>query len=200
MSDKLLDTPAPVTALGGASRHGVVTVTELPMRGMITIRGDMAAPMMRNAATGLAGVDMPVQRGIAIEGERAIAWMSPDELLVLLPYAEVASAMSTLDTNLADQLVSAVDVSHARTILSVTGDDIAVRETVAKVCPVDMAPGRFGPGEIRRTRLSQIPAALWMPAPGEVQVICFRSVAAYALEVLALSALPGGEVGIFHPA
>jgi len=33
---------------------------------------------------------------------------------------------------------------------------------MAKLAPVDLVPGQFEPGMIRRTRISQVPAAFWM--------------------------------------
>jgi sarcosine oxidase subunit gamma len=62
---------------------------------------------------------------------------------------------------------------------------------------VDMAPGAFGPGQFRRTRLAQIPAAIWMQDEGVMQIVCFRSVAQYAFDLLKNAATPGSEVGLF---
>jgi sarcosine oxidase subunit gamma len=47
---------------------------------------------------------------------------------------------------------------------------------------------RFELGELRRTRLGQIAAALWKPAEGEIRLVCFRSVAQYAFDLLAEAA------------
>jgi hypothetical protein len=33
------------------------------------------------------------------------------------------------------------------------------------------------PGEMRRTRLQQVPAAIWFESATEARVVCFRSVA-----------------------
>ncbi|WP_163849587.1 sarcosine oxidase subunit gamma [Pseudooceanicola aestuarii] len=197
MSDPLIATPAPVPALGGAQTQGRATLRELPMQGMITLRGDLADPALRAAATGLTGRNMPERRGISSEGDRAIAWMSPDEALLLLPLTDLPQAMDKLGRAFAGMFLTAVDVSHARALFALTGPDAAVRETLAKLAPVDMAPGRFEPGELRRTRLAQVPAAFWMPQAGEVRLVCFRSVAGYVQEILTTAAADGGETGLF---
>ncbi len=62
-----------------------------------------------------------------------------------------------------------------------------------------MAPGAFEPGAFRRTRLAQIAAAIWLTGPETAHVLCFRSVARYAFDVLAAGAREGGEVGVFQP-
>jgi len=72
-----------------------------------------------------------------------------------------------------------------------------VREVVAKLAPVDMAPGHFGTGEMRRTRFGQIAAAFWMTADDEVKIICFRSVAQYMYQQLCVCAARGSELDLW---
>ncbi|KAA2312714.1 sarcosine oxidase subunit gamma [Pseudooceanicola sediminis] len=188
--------PTPVGALHGASYDGYVRIAEEPMRGMITLRGDLSGPLAKGATT-VTGLDMPGPREVTVMTEKAIAWMSPDELMVMVPLADLPAALETLDTTLRDPFATAVDVSQARSIFSITGPDALVREVVAKLAPVDMDPQQFRPGMFRRTRLAQVPAALWLPAPGRVELICFRSVADYVFTILADAAKPGSEAGLF---
>jgi sarcosine oxidase subunit gamma len=68
---------------------------------------------------------------------------------------------------------------------------------MAKLCPVDLAPGSFGPGQIRRTRLAQVPAALWMDSDDSFRIVCFRSVAQYVFDVLRTAANSQSAVGAF---
>ena len=60
-----------VSALPGAAYEGYVRVEEMGLRGMITLRGDLASADVKNAATGVAGVDMPGQREINTVGAKA---------------------------------------------------------------------------------------------------------------------------------
>jgi len=169
-----------------------------PPAGMITLRGDLASADVAKAVRAATGCDLPLQRRILLEGERGVAWMSPDELLVLVPYADAGATVSKMRAALAGVHHLVVDVSDARAMFSVTGTSgIAAREVLAKLAPVDLSPHAFTPGMIRRTRAAQVPVAFWMTSEDAFRLICFRSVARYMLDLLTTSAAPGGEVGLF---
>jgi hypothetical protein len=70
------------------------------------------------------------------------------------------AAVAALLAALAGKHHLVADVSDARAVFTITGD--GAREVLAKCCPVDVAPGVFGPGEVRRTRAAQVAAAVWM--------------------------------------
>ena len=184
-----------ISALPGATFDGYVHVAEAGLNGMITLRGDLSDEAFKKAVTTALKIDVPDQRGILFKGAKGVAWMSPDELMIFVDYKDVAKTVAMLEKALKGQHFLAVDVSDARAMFSLSG--AAVREVIAKLCPVDMAQGGFGPGRIRRTRMAQIPAAFWMPKEGEIRVICFRSVAQYAFDLLKDAAKPGSEVALF---
>jgi len=182
----------PVSALAGASYAGFATVAETGLRGMITLKGDLADAKLQAAVKKCTGVAVPDQRKITASAERRVAWMAPDELLITLPYAEVSKALAELTSALAGSHHLAVDVSDARAIFSIEGANAA--EVLAKFCPVDIAA--LADGEIRRSRFAQVRAAVWRKGTG-FELICFRSVADYVFKVLQAGARPGGEVGYF---
>lgn len=182
-----------ISPLDGAKYDGFVTVQALGLQGMITLRGDLGSEAVQDAVRQATGADVPGQRKIAMSGDTGAAWMSPDELLLLVPYAEVADRIAALDTALAGSHSLAVNVSDARAFFRVEGP--GVREVIAKLCPVDMRREAFAPGDFRRTRMAQIPAAFWMPSEDSAQIICFRSVGEYAFNLLRDAAEPGSEVG-----
>lgn len=181
-----------VSALKGAVSDGDVTVRELGPCGMITLRGDLSDPALRAAVKALSGIDMPERRKIAHSGDHGVAWMSPDEVLLLVPHAEADSAVAHLTRELDGVHHLAVNVSDARALIEVSGPH--AREVLAKVAPVDLAVSAFGPGDIRRTRLAQVAGAFWMTDESTFRVICFRSVARYVFDLLSVSAR-GGPVG-----
>ncbi len=183
-----------VSALDGMTFDGFVTLRETGLQGMITLRGTLESRPLK-AALKAFGVALPKQRAIVQAGDRAVAWMSPDELLLLCPYDEVGGALAALRVTLSDTHALAVDVSDARAMFEMRGE--RVREVMAKLAPVDFAPGVFEPGEIRRSRMAQVPAAFWMPDGESMRIVCFRSVAPYMFDLLKTSALPGSEVGLF---
>ena len=186
----------PVTALKNASHSaGIAEISEVGPIGMITLRGDLSAKALQKAAVAAGGVNVPDRRGIMIEGARGMAWMSPDELLILCHYDEVHARLADLQEATAKLHALAVNVSDARAVFEVSGTH--AREVMAKLAPVDLAPGQFAPGAIRRTRLAQVPAAFWMTDDQTFRIVCFRSVAQYVFDLLKVAAQPGSEVGVF---
>ena len=186
-----------VSALQGASFKGQVAIRENGLRGMITLRGDLSSEAVKAAASKVAGVEFPGQRGANCSGESGLCWMSPDELLILLPHTGVAKALGAIGTALKGEHHLAVDVSDARASFTLEGDGAAIRNVLAKLTPADLRPGALPVGEMRRTRLAQVAAAMWFHEEGRAEVICFRSVAEYVWGLLVNAAEPGSEAGYF---
>jgi sarcosine oxidase subunit gamma len=115
--------------------------------------------------------------------------MSPDDYLLVLPYAETGAAMAAIAEAMgADHHLAAV-VSDARAVFRVEGEK--ADQVLAKLSPVDFAT--LEPNELRRTRAAQVAAAMWK-VDGGYTVVCFRSVAAYMMGLLQHSAMPGSEL------
>lgn len=180
-----------VSALQGVSSAGYVDVREVGLQGMITLRGDLSLARVAKAVKSAVGVDMPAQRGINLKDGKGAAWMSPDELLLMVAYQDAEATVAKLQKALGNTHSLVVNVSDARAVFTLTG--ARVREVLAKLSPVDMAT--FPTGEIRRTRLAQVPAAFWMSGADEITLVVFRSVAQYAFDLLTTAAARGGEVG-----
>jgi len=184
-----------ISALAGASYDGFARIEDQGLHGMITLRGDLASKEIKAAVKAATGLGVPGQRQALSGKDTAALWMSPDELLLMCPYGDVAAVIEKIETALKGQHFLAVNVSDARTFLRISG--IGAREVLAKLCPVDLSPEAFTPGMFRRTRMAQVPAAFWLDEAGAFHLICFRSVADYAFNLLKTSAIPGGEVGYF---
>ena len=186
----------PVSALKNAIYHdGIVKVSEVGNVGMITLRGDLAAKPLQKAAIAAAGVNMPDQGHCLTEGAGGMAWMSPDELLIMCAYADAHAKLADLQEKLAGSHALAANVSDARAMFEVRGP--LAREVMSKLAPVELSPSAFIPGMFRRTRLAQVPAAFWMPEEDVFRLICFRSVAQYVFDLLSIAAQPGSEVGVY---
>ena len=184
-----------VTALGGAAYDvGIASVHEAPLQGMITLRGDLASPVVKKAVKSAVGASVPEPRGCSIDGSAGVAWMSPDELLVLVPYSDVPDTLAEMQVALGKAHALAVNVSDARALFVVKGAQAA--DVLSKLCPVDVSPEGLGTGMIRRTRMAQVPAALWRSDDDAFCVICFRSQARYVFDLLSVAAQPGSEVGL----
>ena len=160
---------------------------------MITMRGDLASAKMKKAVKAACGADIPASQAVGLEGDNGVAWMSPDELLVMVAYEGVNDVLDGLHNDLAGEHFLAVNVSDARGVFEIKGD--SVREVIAKLCPVDMSRDAFKPGQFRRSRMAQVPAAFWMVDEQTIRIVCFRSVAEYVFGLLKDAAEPGGDVG-----
>lgn len=184
-----------MSALGGAKFEGLATIEDVGLTGMITLRGDLSSKEIKAAVKKAVGLGVPEQRQALMGQGTAVLWMSPDELLLMCAYTQVTQTIATLEKALSGQHFLAHNVSDARTVLRIS--DAGAREILAKLCPVDLSEAAFSPGMVRRTRMAQIPAAFWLNEGGMFHLICFRSVAEYAFNLLKTAALPGGEVGVY---
>lgn len=183
------------SALQGASFDGLARIEELGLQGMITLRGDLAAKATKAAVKAAVGVAVPGQRQVAMKDASGAAWMSPDELLLMCPHEDAADVVQKIGIALEGQHHMAVNVSDARAVFSVSGP--AAREVLAKLCPVDLSAAAFQPGMIRRTRMAQVAAAIWMDDEETFRVVCFRSVAEYVFGLLKAGAQKGSGVGVY---
>jgi len=186
-----------VSALDGVSYDGFVSVREMGLQGMVSLRGDLTDTGFAAAAKTVLGAEVPGQRAVVETQTGAVAWMSPDELLILCPHEAADAVVAQLDEALAGQHHLAVNVSDARLMFEITGQGAALRDVLAKLTPADLSVDNLKPGEMRRSRLAQVAAAFWFVDDDTVRLIAFRSVARYVYDLLAVSARPGGEVGYF---
>ncbi len=178
----------PVSALRGAHFDGFASIRESGPVGMITVRGK-GMKSLDKAIKAVVGTKPAAQRRIEIKGDRACGWMSPDEYILVLPYAEVASALATLSSTLAGEHHLAADVSDARAVFRIEGDKAA--DVLRKLSPTDF--DALSEGELRRTRAAQVAVAFWAQ-DGGFTLVCFRSVAAYVMGLLVASSTPGSEL------
>mgnify|MGYP000217416539 CR=1 FL=1 len=185
----------PVSALNGAAFSGIATVEERGLAGMITLRGDLGSAKLQAAVTSATGASMPVSGKVELGEDGGLAWMSPDELLVLVHYGDVETKLAEIKAGLADEHALAVNVSDARAVFRVSGD--GAREVLAKLCPVDLSAEAFVPGQFRRTRMAQVAAAFWLDHDGAFHVVCFRSVADYVFNLLSNAAQSDSTVGVY---
>lgn len=182
-----------VSALQGESYSGYVQVQEMGLQGMLTIRADLSMAKTAKAVKSAVGVEMPKPRKVNMVDGMGAAWMSPDELLLMMPYDVAEETADKLRKSLGKTHSLVVNVSDARVVFTLKGK--AVREVLAKLSPADLAA--LPKGEIRRSRLAQVPAAFWVSGRDEISLIAFRSVAQYVFDLLKTAAKPGGEVGAF---
>lgn len=183
----------PVSALKGASFDGFAKVREIGPLGMITLRAKVGTKGLEKAVKSALGLALPGQRKMVWDGPadtgKGIGWMSPDEYLLILPYAQVQAAISALEAALKGEHFLAVDVSDARSVFRIEGGK--ADQVLRKLTPADL--DKLEPGELRRTRTAQVAAAFWAQ-DGGFTLVAFRSVAGYVMGLLSHSALSGSEI------
>lgn len=177
----------------GRSFAGFVTIRDHDNQGMITLRCDLTSEAISKAIYETTGCVIPAQRRVERTDACAVAWMSPDELLIFCPYADAADLEARLAGALSEEFATVINVSDARVVFDIAGP--AWRDALAKLCPVDF--GAVTEGEIRRTRAAQVAAAIWVCEAEQARLICFRSVAEYVFDLLCTAATPGSEPELY---
>ena len=182
------------SALPGAEFKGFVTIREAGLHGMITLRSDLGAEGLAKAVTDATGCTMPAPRRVTSAKACSVAWMSPDELMILCPHEAAPDIARTLAKALEGSFATVAVVSDARAVFSVQG--AGWRDALAKICPVDFAT--LTEGDIRRTRAAQVAAAIWVSGKDEATLVCFRSVAGYMFDLLSTVAAKGTEPYLYR--
>lgn len=155
--------------------------------GMIAIRADLSRA--GDAIAGAAGLVIPEQTRIVTDGSRSLGWMSPDELLLILPVADLPEALTALTEALSGEHALVTDVSDARAVFDVTGPHAG--DVIAKLMPVDL--DALPADGLRRSRAAQVAAAVWR-TPGGFRLFGFRSVGDYLRLILENAAVPGSQL------
>lgn len=182
------------SALPGAQFDGFVSVREAGLQGMITLRGELDSDAVIKAVQQATGCAMPAPRRVTSAGASAVAWMSPDEVMILCPHGDAPAIARSLTHALAGSFATLAVVSDARAVFTLHG--AGWRDALAKICPVDF--GGMSEGDIRRTRAAQVAAAIWVSGKDEATLVCFRSVAGYMFELLSTVSKPGSEPALYR--
>ncbi|MZR12984.1 sarcosine oxidase subunit gamma [Maritimibacter sp. DP07] len=178
-----------VSPMNGATFEGFVTVSDTGPRGMITLRG---APEELARMAKALGPDLPEPLSMTAKGPVTLAWMSPDELMVLCDYDAAPGLAGKAEAAVAGAHALVAVVSDARAIYRLDGPDAA--DVLRKLTPARLDGAQVG--TIRRTRLAQSAGAFWMTGPGLFEVMCFRSEGQYVWTLLCNAARPGSELNL----
>ena len=163
-----------------AAADAGVMLGESPTRGLLVLRGDGASAEFRSAVSAVLGVE-PVTEPLTVARKRDVSmlWLGPDEWLVVTPDRRVARIESVLRDALEGRRAALTDVSHSRTILTLSGPE--ARSVLAKGCPLDLHPRVFGPGRCAQSRLAKCQVLIHQtnPAPA-FEIYVSRSFSQYA--------------------
>ena len=164
--------------------EALATISRVEDLGMIQIRADLARA--GDAIAGATRLAIPAQGMTVSDGTRRLGWMSPDELLLVLPRAELAEALAALGDALSTEHALVLDVSDMRVAFRITGPRAG--QVLAKLSPAET--GAMPPDGLRRSRAAQAACGIWREADGYV-LIGFRSIADYLQGILTGAAIRG---------
>lgn len=136
-----------------SSAPGTLRMAEVAFKAQITLRVDPKSPAAERIGTAL-GTMLPNQPGQVACAERLlVAWLGPDEWLLVGPEGEAGPIRTTVTEALGEEHGAVVDVSAHRTIIEVAGPKAP--ELLAKGCALDLHRRSFGPDRCAQTLLAR---------------------------------------------
>jgi len=175
-----------------------ISMSEVSGRGMIDLRGEAGSVKFRQAAKAALGVDLPLNpRTATVKGDITVLWLSVDQWLVCCQRIKAAGLVDKLRQGLGTLHSLAVDVSDARAIIRLEGDN--VREVLMKGSSIDFTLPEYKAGLVRRLVFAEIAALTHIVAdkPCTVDVYVFRSYADYTWKWIEATAKPAATIGLF---
>lgn len=155
-----------------------VRIAPLPPEGRLILRCDASDRKIAAAAKKALSIALPTDPLTSNAGEKAnVCWLGPDEWLLLCAEDAREALQTALETALAGQHASVVDVSDAYAGFAITGPKAA--ELLAKGCAIDLHPSAFAQGHVVRTLLAKADITLLRDAAG-FRLYVLRSFADYA--------------------
>ena len=141
-----------LAAVGAPSPRALV-IAECRGRALVTIGGTGAA--FAAAARGVRGAQLARPTGsVVTAGDVSILALGPTEWLVVAPGRDGWALEREVAAALASAGGSAVDVSHGRAALRLSG--ASVRDVLARFCPIDLDPRAFAAGSCAQTLFGKI--------------------------------------------
>lgn len=167
-----------------AASAGSVRLVEEPFLTQVDLR---VGPNSTDAERIERALDVALPRSTPnrVLGDETISalWLGPDEWLIVAPDGAAERIVSTAGTALGEGFGSVVDVSANRTTVRLSGTH--ARETLEKVCSLDLHPRSFGPGHCAQTLVGRTQAILWQVAAEPAYRIMVRcSFAEYLADLL----------------
>ena len=174
------------------SEDPLIRIEETGLRGMITLRGDLASEALQAAVDEAVGLKVPGPLSIIADGTARVVWMSPDELLLFCDYAEAELAVGRIAEQMRDAHHMALNVSDARAVIRLTGPRVG--EVLAKGAPCDCSDHGSPMGMARRTHLAGLAVAFWRLEQDVWEIVALRSYAHHLMTWLEQASVPGSEV------
>ena len=172
--------------------HGALTLAECRNRALLTIAGPVADHRFVGGVRAVLGAELPREAGgVAAARDGWTMWTGPAEWLHVAPGGDGWALETEVLRAVASAGGSAVDVSHGRAIVRLTG--APVRALLSQFCAIDLHARAFPAGRGTQTLFGKMTVLLHALADGDAfELDVSRSYADALLEAL----LAGGrEVG-----
>jgi sarcosine oxidase subunit gamma len=173
-----------------------IAVKEIDDQGMIDLRGEPEDEAFSAAVREAIGFALPVEpRTSRRQGEIGALWLSVDQWLITAPRPATSKLHARLNGALKGVHSLAVDMSDARTILRLEGDNVV--EVLNKGTSADFT--ELKEGAVRRLRYAEIAALVHVIArrPDVMDLYVFRSYADYAWNYLTTTAREAARIQLF---
>ena len=133
-----------------------VICAERPFLGHINVRGDAADARFVAAVSAVVGTAVPIAPNtVARGGDNIVYWLGPDEWLIVTPAEREDAISRELRAALAGLFVAVTEIGGGQTVITLRGD--AVRELLAKGCPLDLHARAFGVDRCAQSHLAKAP-------------------------------------------
>jgi len=174
------------------ARDGAVLIQVLPPRARFSLRLDAAGLERAGALAGFV-LDLPINRCQIAGGKQSLR-LGPDEWLLCGKEKEAAQIARDAEAALCGSTHALVDLSHAFVALAVAGTGAA--GAINSGCALALTRAAFPPLSATRTLLGKAEIILARWGDGAFEILCQRSLAAYARALLGQAALGlGGLAG-----
>jgi sarcosine oxidase, subunit gamma len=173
-----------------------IALKEIEDRGMIDLRGEVQDESFSAAVSDALGFALPSEpRTSRRQDETAALWLSTDQWLITAPRPATAALHARLVGTLKGVHSLCVDMSDARTILRLEGDNVV--EVLNKGTSADFTD--LKEGAVRRLRYAEIAALVHVIArePDVMDLYVFRSFADYAWTYLTTTARQAARIDLF---
>ena len=131
-----------------------VEMGERAFWGHVNLRGDGTDEAFQAGVESVVGARAPIESNtVSRVGEAAIAWLGPDEWLVVSPPDVKDGLAAKLQGALTGLHVSVNDISGGQTIIRLRG--ARARDLLNKGCPLDLHPRAFRAGQCAQSHIAK---------------------------------------------
>jgi len=182
-----------------------VTITELPVIGLLLLRTRTEQQAMSSALESTLSLDVPgvlsvstAEKASRNVGETScIRWMAPDEWLLSCPLQDAFDIENKLRESMGDVSMAIANVSGGYTMLELQG--VNANDVLKKSTGYDVHPSNFWPGKVVNTVFAKAQVTMRCIEIDQYELIIRRSFADYVWHWIQVASVEYGlniEVGL----